>query len=242
LCAHQKSSILLLPLTAIPCWLNNGPHCARCLYLKYSSKRMGRKALATIPGARLERFLRELANLKIDNSSAITRFLRQFGDMLEDLPSAQEWCEGPPGFRHPDGQLRYRSPGFEEEMRIGALSVRVISIWRGSTPREKQFRTLLLHRAISAWKPTFLLAPEVVKDLSTPGPFEQAILHLLNSADRALVCRNPDCPAPLFFRRRTNRRQTYCSTECSGFGQKTAKQKWWAEHGQQWREKHQNKK
>jgi hypothetical protein len=103
--------------------------------------------------------------------------------------------------------------------------------------REKQCRALLLHRIISAWKPAFLVASEVVKDLSPPGPFEQAILHLLNSADRALVCGNPDCPAPLFFRSRTNRRQRYCSPKCSGFGQREAKRKWWADHGHEWREK-----
>jgi len=197
---------------------------------------MRRKTLATIPAERLERFLRELANLKIDDSSAIARFLTRFGHMLEDVPSGREWCKGPPGQRYPDGRLVYRSLGFEEEIRIGSLSASVMSIWRAPTPRVKQFRTLLLHRKIAAWNPKFLLAPAVVKDLSTPGPFEQAILQLLNSADRALVCRNPDCPAPLFFRSRTKRRQKYCSPECSGVGQKVAKQKWWAAHGKQWRE------
>jgi len=203
---------------------------------------MGQKVLATIPAVRLEEFLMELANVKHDDNRAITRFISRFGEMLTDLPSAHEWCEGPPGLRHLGGRLLYRSPGFEEEMRITSLSVHVMSIWRGPTKREKQFRALLLHRTISAFKPTFLLASEVVEDLSPSGPFEQAILHLLNSADRALVCRNPTCPAPLFFRTRTNRRQSYCSIECSGVGQKTAKQKWWAENGQQWREKHQKKR
>lgn len=202
---------------------------------------MTRKTLATIPAARLELFLRELANLQYGESAAIIRFLSRFTDMLTDLPSAQEWCEGPPGLKQPPGRLIYRSPGFEEEIRITYLSVHVMSIWRGTTLQDKQSRTLLLHRVISAWKPTFLLASEVVGSFSPPGPFQQAILHLLNSADRALVCGNPDCPAPLFFRSRTKRRQRYCSLECSGFGQRAAKRKWWGGHGKQWREHQQSR-
>jgi hypothetical protein len=202
---------------------------------------MTRNALATIPPAKLERFLKELANLHRD-SRAFTRFLARFKDMLTDLPSAQEWCDGPPGIGRGAGRLLYSSPGFEEEHRLGALSVHVMSIWRGPTLREKQFRTLLLRPIISAWKPTFFLAADVVKDLSPPGPFEQAILHLLNSAGRALVCANPDCPAPLFFRSPTNRRQRYCSPECSGVGQRVAKRKWWAGHGEQWRKNQQHGK
>jgi hypothetical protein len=158
--------------------------------------------------------------------------------MLTDLPSAQEWCEGPPGTRH-GGLLIYSSPEAEECIRIEYLSAAVMSIWRGPTPRERQFRTLLLHRVVSAWKPAFLLPLE---DLSPPGPFEQAILHLLKSANCALVCGNPECPAPLFFRNRTKRRQEYCSPECSGFGQRVAKRKWWAAKGERWRNQREDKK
>src|SRR5947209_8114103 len=125
---------------------------------------MGRKTLATIPAANLERFLRELANLKWEDSRAIVRFLSRFQEMLTDLPSAEEWCEAPPGVREPPGRLIHSSPGYEEENRIGYLSVHVMSIWRGPTLPEKQFRALLLHRMISAWRPTFLLSPHVVSE------------------------------------------------------------------------------
>ncbi len=199
---------------------------------------MRQKNLA-IPATRVERFLKELVNLKRD-SRAILRFLSRFRDMLTDLPSAQQWCEGPPGVRRQPGRLIYSSPGFEEEHMIGELSVLVMSMWSGPTLREKKARVLLLHRVISAWKPTFLLS--AIEDVAPPGPFEQAILHLLDSADRAMVCGNPQCPAPYFFRDRTKRRQRYCSLECSGFGQRAVKRKWWADHGQQWRESQQTGK
>jgi len=192
-------------------------------------------ALAT---ARIERFLSALANLA-DDVAAVMAFVRRFGDMLADLPSAHEWCKG--SRRHP-GRVIQTSPEAEESIRIGDLKAHVMSIWRGPTSLEKEFRLLFLHRAISARKPTFLLARDVVRHLSPLGAFEQAILHLFKSADRALVCGNPECPAPLFFRSRTKRRQRYCSPKCSGFGQREAKRKWWADHGQQWRENQKNEK
>ncbi len=199
---------------------------------------MTQKTLAAIPAAKLERFLTELANLAgvKDRDSAFMRLQKRFRDMLTDLPSAQEWCDGPRG--KPPGRLLKTSPRAEECIRIGYLSAAVASIWRGPTPRERQFRVLLLHRVVSAFKPTFLLP---VEQLGHPGPFEQAILHLLKSEDRAVVCGNPECPAPLFFRSRTKRRQRYCSPECSGFGQRVAKRKWWATKGEDWRDQRERK-
>jgi hypothetical protein len=201
---------------------------------------MTQETLATIPAAKLERFLTELANLTEvkDRDNAFMRFQKRFSDMLTDLPSANEWCEGPPGTRQ-GGRMIHSSPEAEECIRVGYLSAAVTSIWRGPTPRERQFRALLLHRVVSAWKPAFLLP---VEQLVHPGPFEQAILHLLKSEDRALVCGNPECPAPLFFRSRTKRRQEYCSPKCSGFGQRVAKRKWWATKGESWRNQRQERK
>ena len=45
-------------------------------------------------------------------------------------------------------------------------------------------------------------------------------------------CQNPDCPAPRFIARRKN--QIYCSSDCSGL---VAKRRWWARHGEQWRQR-----
>jgi hypothetical protein len=195
---------------------------------------MTQKTLAAIPAGKLERFLKELANLKRE-SNAIERFQRRFADMLADVPPARKWRDGVvPGIRAWGGPIRSRSRSKEEGV-IEEISAFVESIWRAPTSQEKQRRVLLQHRFFLAWKPTFLLAPDVAKDLSPPGPFEQAILHLLKSAGRALVCGNPDCPAPLFFRPGTKRRQRYCSPKCAGVGQAVAKRKWWANHGQQWR-------
>jgi hypothetical protein len=45
-------------------------------------------------------------------------------------------------------------------------------------------------------------------------------------------CQNPDCPAPRFIARR--RDQVFCSSDCAGL---VAKRRWWARHGEQWRQR-----
>jgi len=219
---------------------------------------MARKALATIPASRLERFLSELANLRNDEP-ALSRFLTMFGEILADLPSAQQWYgKDEERTRRQLETLKERYPTEKWRMTRGAdktpteqpdwffgppedvaeftrmfdLRSSVRSIWRAPTSEEKQLRALLLHNAAtSSGKAAFLLPSEV----SSPGPFSQAVLHLLRSAHRALVCPNPECPTPYFFRKK--RRQRYCSESCSGAGQREAKRKWWTAKGEDWRKK-----
>jgi len=45
------------------------------------------------------------------------------------------------------------------------------------------------------------------------------------------TCQNPDCPAPRFIARRKD--QVYCNSDCAAL---LAKRRWWAKHGEQWRE------
>jgi hypothetical protein len=54
--------------------------------------------------------------------------------------------------------------------------------------------------------------------------------------ERMKVCARPDCPAPFFVTRHL--RQHFCSEECSGWGQRQAKKKWWKRSGPKWRRKH----
>jgi hypothetical protein len=53
--------------------------------------------------------------------------------------------------------------------------------------------------------------------------------------ERMRVCVSPDCPAPFFITR--HMRQRFCSEECSGWGQRQAKQRWWKKSGPKWRRK-----
>lgn len=225
---------------------------------------MARKALATIATSRLERFLSELANLRNDGP-ALGRFLTAFGEMLADLPSAKQWYgSDEERTRWQLEALKERYPAekwrmtrdahatapeeqseffFEpdedvsESKRISDLRSSVRSIWRAATIEEKQLRALLLHKAVTtSGRAAFLLPSEVLP----PGPFSQAVLHLLRSAHRALICPNPECPTPYFFRKK--RRQRYCSESCSGAGQREAKRKWWTAKGEDWRKKRSQKR
>ena len=224
---------------------------------------MPQKNLAMIPVSKLELFLAELANLRDNDEPAFWRFVKRFDGMLEDVPSAEQWGRRdeeravrtletlrnyadrlgniPRGVAQPSPDIPF-GPLEETEQfsRIFDLRSQVRSIWAAGTLEEKKFRALLLQGVISsAGTPAFLLAPEVVKHFSPPGPFCQAILHLLESAHRALVCANPNCLTPFFWRKK--KRQRYCSEICSGTGQREAKRKWWTENGEKWRKERQKK-
>ena len=56
----------------------------------------------------------------------------------------------------------------------------------------------------------------------------------------ALHCGNPNCAAPYFFA--TRKGQKYCTDSCAAYGQRLAKSRWWAEHGEEWRKKRRVKK
>ena len=203
-----------------------------------------------IPRQEIERFLLALANRDTDASSALP-FLTRFRDNLSDLPSARQWnrifsTQQRRPFSNETVLELLREDIEEQDMpidehlevkRIADLTTLVRGIWKAETLEERQIRILHLHRVLSvSWDPTFLLIPEVVLGgRSSERPFQQAILHLLREADRALICPNPDCPARFFFR--VKKRQKYCSEVCAGFGQKIAKQRWWAAEGDRWRSK-----
>jgi hypothetical protein len=61
-----------------------------------------------------------------------------------------------------------------------------------------------------------------------PTPLEAALAYFRRSADRALYCPNPDCPAPYFFA--TRKGQKYCSSVCALPSQREAKRRWWNEN------------
>lgn len=51
------------------------------------------------------------------------------------------------------------------------------------------------------------------------------------------VCANPECSQPYFLKGRKNQR--FCDRPtCAAYGQRQHKKKWWSEHGDEWRERH----
>jgi hypothetical protein len=116
------------------------------------------------------------------------------------------------------------------------------AIWREPDVRRREWLTFRVREHLMAkTDPRFMHAegvisgPEVnlIDRLPPPSPFEQVIMQLLKSADRARYCASPDCPAPYFLAKR--RSQKYCSDACSKPAQSEFKRRWWAEHGEAWR-------
>jgi hypothetical protein len=57
-------------------------------------------------------------------------------------------------------------------------------------------------------------------------------------APRMTICQNPKCPIPYFLKGKST--QTFCGQPaCIRYGQREHKKKWWAEHGEQWRQERQ---
>jgi len=48
-------------------------------------------------------------------------------------------------------------------------------------------------------------------------------------------CKRPRCETPYFIA--SNPKQLFCDEKCAEWGQHQHKQKWWAEHGEQWRKR-----
>jgi len=62
--------------------------------------------------------------------------------------------------------------------------------------------------------------------------FQKALYLLFLESWRARICEK--CEAKFIAKRAA---QKYCSTDCSGNMQRELKRKWWAEHGETWRER-----
>jgi hypothetical protein len=56
-----------------------------------------------------------------------------------------------------------------------------------------------------------------------------------HSADKPSICANPECAAPYFIRKRST--QKYCEAgPCVAYGARQRANKWWGQHGDDWRE------
>jgi hypothetical protein len=61
----------------------------------------------------------------------------------------------------------------------------------------------------------------------------------LSPIARRRRCKRPHCETPYFIA--SNPKQLFCDEKCAEWGQQQHKQKWWAEHGEQWRKRRKTK-
>jgi hypothetical protein len=127
-------------------------------------------------------------------------------------------------------QLKLIEPEAQEAQWIWHLRQMLRRVWEQPDRWTREWGAhllLLTTYAEAKWRHVSILG--IDGPLPEPTPFEQALMYLVNMADRARVCQNSDCAAPYFFAAR--RSQKYCSTACALPAQREFKRRWWAEHG-----------
>lgn len=104
---------------------------------------------------------------------------------------------------------------------VGTITAKLRRIW---TEQDPERRNWYIYRARNFYHR--LVDPDHPDDMPAPTPFQRAMMHLAQNADRMGHCINPDCPAP-FFLSKDSRPRTFCSPDCAGPAKRLAKLKWW---------------
>jgi hypothetical protein len=211
---------------------------------KLSTKLSARKA---------ERFLWDLANLGPFAEDEVTgRFLSRY---LEWLPSAfqqgneTEWqrhYDHYPEHEHDGTVVKYTPYTVNKLAHIRWMSAWLEKIWTVPEIHAREWYILEFRADIRrqyGWADSKANEPEALlpwepyrwQAVATPGLIDQALVYLVKSAHRLRRCKNPDCKRPFFFAVR--RGQKHCSERCAAPAQRESKRKWWAKHGEDWRQK-----
>jgi hypothetical protein len=197
------------------------------MYIGYikSSKIMSIQYLAGVTPSDATEFLHELANLS-DDAAAVERFYnRRFARLLPwaGLPTTTidviDFDESSPSSDTLTVNL-LNDPLFP-------LRDALRDIWTEPDPQTKQWRAFLLG-AESSMTGDFLRAQK------PPKAFHQIILFLLEWAKKTRKCQNPECPAPYFLGRSS---QKFCCEECAKPAKRRYKSEWWHRSGKAWRKR-----
>lgn len=200
------------------------------------------QTLAKIGPRQLERFLVELANLKVDVDAA-RRFRERFAAFIpgHDPEWIADLLDKPKavGLREQIDRLPHMTvEEMGENAWVATLKLMLGDLWTEPDYRQKEWRVFAFRYALYKWgdnslRKDSLFDPAERFRVPPPTPFELALSYLLKAGDRAHYCANTECPAPYFFVTRKNQR--YCSEICAAPAQRELKRKWWAEHGEEWR-------
>lgn len=191
-------------------------------------------------------FLAEIANLS-DDPVATSRLNARFPDIV---PGRAWWVDQQKKAIEEMHQAKLADDEIIKDLHLKhLLEIRdtLRLIWAEPDLRKREWLVFRLRDELMARADPGLahagggiMGISLLKRLPPPTAFEQALIVLFKSADRARYCNNPDCPAPYFFARR--RTQKYCSDACALPAQREFKRKWWKEHGDHWRAKRQTKR
>jgi hypothetical protein len=205
---------------------------------KYSSIGSALSVLAReVSPGRAERFLLELANLKITDATSRSRFEQSFSDFIPPTPGRlYDVTESPPSqlyevisfprfiftLQHLLRAAWERPTTFDREVHLGFTTQEVYKQFLRATDM-KPAEDTPLH---ALWKPL--------------GKVFICLTRAQRVADRMRRCDNASCPAPYFIAERRN--QKFCTEICAAPAQREQKATWWKEHGPEWREKRKKQK
>jgi hypothetical protein len=210
------------------------------------------QTLAKFSPMQLERFLVEMANLRVD-LDAIRRFRERFATFIP--PYDPGWLDKLVAKKEGLAKKLSKLPSgvsldeIEDSAWIVTLLLMLQNIWTEPDPRQKEWGVFAFRYALYKYEDDaltasnlfgILLDPSMSFRVPPPTPFEQALSYLVKLSDKARYCANVECPAPYFFVQRKNQR--YCSEICAAPAQRELKRKWWAEYGEEWRAARQSKK
>jgi len=179
--------------------------------------------------------LAELANAESDDD--VRRFVRKCPGFL---PHVRPYLS-------PGEQVTWASSGQELPL-VSAFKLRDMlqSIWRRGQDADRNLTDLLFAEfedfgmmRISAGGDSLRADLSRRQILYVPtNSLQRACYSLLQNADKAKVCGNPDCPAPYFIARKAIQR--YCSPDCLKLFQRQWSRDWWERVGKLRREKAQH--
>ena len=117
---------------------------------------------------------------------------------------------------------------------VGTIAAKLRRIWTEKNPQRREW---LIFKARDFYHK--LADPDHPDDMPALTPFQQAMMHLAQNADRMGHCINPECPAP-YFLSKDSRLRTFCSPDCAGPAKRQAKLKWWRKNPQRRRGRRQS--
>lgn len=188
----------------------------------------------TVSQAEAEKFVVELLNLDVQDPAAQRRFCadRRFVEMIPVMHG---------GITEHDRTID-QLLNEQEGNRLWILRGLLANAWRMPTPWDREIALL---------NPLYIMLADFHQAHAAQGmkPLEKRIvaaakvigvlLKLQRSAERLHFCGNPECPAPYFIARSS---QKFCSEACAGPAQRAQKKAWWSSHGEEWRKKRERKR
>ena len=190
---------------------------------------------------------RELANLYGDDASVV-KFVQRWGRVTSGEPfspptlnNTKELFIGPMAeaaealrAAHPQSAMDWNAPVVFAETVQAIIQLRDLlqKAWRGNATA-----LAALRRTVEQVGSTWSFKDGRIEITAHDAWIAVCVLFLNDYAKGfAAVCGNPKCLAPFFIKTRSS--QKFCGNDaCAVFGQRAGANRWWDEHGSQWREK-----